>query len=116
MAELSLDGDELVLSLTTLEKAEAVHGDLRAPLSALQGLEVLDDAHGAADTGFKLGTRVPGVVEVATIRSQGRRVFAVVQRDTPRGVRVSLGASPYDEWIVGCSNPEAVIERLRAKS
>ncbi len=44
------------------EKAEAVHGDLRVPLSAIRGVEVLDDA--------------------------------------------------WDEWIVGCADPEAVAAGL----
>ena len=45
MAELQLEGDELVLHLSGMEKAEAVHGDLRVPLSTFRGVEVLGDAH-----------------------------------------------------------------------
>jgi len=45
VAELQLEGRELVLHLSGAEKAEAVHGDRRVPLSALRGVEVLDDAH-----------------------------------------------------------------------
>ena len=43
MAELQLEGGELVLHLSGVEKAEAVHGDLRVPLSAIRGVEVLDE-------------------------------------------------------------------------
>ena len=55
MAELRLEGGELVLRLSGAEKAEAVHGDLRVPLSALRGVEVLDDARGW--TGIGSGSR-----------------------------------------------------------
>jgi hypothetical protein len=57
VAELQLEGAELVLHLSGAEKAEAVHGDLRVPLSALRGVEVVDDAHGWTGTGvgFKVG-------------------------------------------------------------
>jgi hypothetical protein len=41
MAELLVDGDDLVLRLTRLEKLEAVHGDLRAPLASVRSIEVL---------------------------------------------------------------------------
>ena len=34
MAELQVEGGELVLHLSRPEKAEAVHGDLRVPVSS----------------------------------------------------------------------------------
>jgi hypothetical protein len=112
MAELRVEGSDLVLHLSAAEKAEAVHGDLRAPLSAITGIEVLDDAHQPADHGFKVGMRVPGVAEVATIHSEGRKIFAAVHHDTPRGIRITFECAPYDEWIVGCPDPETVASAL----
>jgi hypothetical protein len=114
VAELQLDGSELVLHLSGAEKAEAVHGDLRVPLSALRGVEVLDDAHAwtGIGVGFKVGMRVPGVATVASVRGHGEKVFIAVHGDTPRGVRVRLEGAPWDEWIVGCADPEAVAATL----
>ncbi len=113
MAELVVEGDDLVLRLSRTEKLEAVHGDLRVPRSAVTAVEVLDDAHQAADIiGLKVGTRIPGVVEVATVHGRDRTVFAAVHRATPRGVRVVLSGADHDEWIVGCADPEAVAARL----
>jgi hypothetical protein len=112
MAELRVQDGELVLHLSGLEKAQAVHGEPRAPLSAVRGVEVLEDAHAPADQGIRIGTRLPGVVEVGTIRAGGRKIFAAVHHDTPRGVRVVFEGTPYDEWIVGCADPEAVIAGL----
>lgn len=113
MAELEVEGTDLVLHLTTAEKLEALHSDLKVPLTAVRGVEVLDDAHGPADSfGFKTGTRIPGVVEVATVRTSGQKIFAAVHRDTPRGVRVVLEGSDYDEWIVGSPDPEALVAGL----
>jgi hypothetical protein len=108
MAELRVEGDELVLQLTGLEKVEGVHGGLRVPLLALRGVDVVDDAHGAVGFGFKVGTRIPGVVAVGTVRGVKRKVFAAVHHDTPRGVRVRLEGASYDEWIVGSADPEVV--------
>jgi hypothetical protein len=114
MAELRVEGSELVLHLSGAEKAESVHGDLRAPLSAVRGTEVLGDAHRAAGirAGVKIGTRIPGVVEVGIVQGVTRRLFAAVHHDTPRGLRILLEGTPYDEWIVGCADPEAVVARL----
>ena len=114
MAELRVEGEELVLHLSGAEKLEGVHRDLRAPLTAVRGLEVIDDAHRAAGirAGMKIGTRIPGIVEVGTVQGLTRRLFAAVHHDTPRGLRVQLDATSFDEWIVGCTDPEAVAARL----
>ncbi len=114
MAGLQVAGGELVLHMSTAEKAEAVHGDLRVPLSAIRDVEVLEDARSwtGIDAGFKVGMRVPGSATVATVRGHGEKVFVAVHRDTPRGVRVRLAGAPWDEWIVGCADPEAVAAGL----
>jgi hypothetical protein len=114
MADLRIDGNQLVLHLSAVEKLEGVHGDLRAPLSAVRGVEVLDDAHGpvGVHAGIKIGTRIPGVVEVGVVQGRDRRLFAAVHRDTPRGLRVRFEGTDFDEWIVGCADPVAVAAGL----
>jgi hypothetical protein len=114
MAELKIDGDELVLHLSAAEKLEGVHGDLHAPRSAVRGVEILDNAHRAAGlrAGVKIGTRIPGVIEVGIVEGLTHRRFVVVHHDTPRGLRIELDGLPFDEWIVGCADPEAVIAQL----
>jgi hypothetical protein len=114
MAELRIDGNELLLHLTAAEKIEGVHGDLRAPLSAVRGIEVLDDAHEpvGVHAGVKIGTRIPGVIEVGIVQGADRRLFAAVHRGTPRGLRVRFEGTDYDEWIVGCADPETVAATL----
>lgn len=112
MAELQVEDGELHLRLSLGEKAAGVHGDLRAPLSSVRSVEVLDDAHGPVDHGFKIGERVPGMVEVGTVLSSGEKIFAAVHHNTPRGVRVVLDGSSYAEWVVGCADPESVVAQL----
>jgi hypothetical protein len=84
------------------------------PLSQVRGVEVLDDAHAPVGigSGLKIGTRIPGVVEVGTVLGRTERLFAAVHHDTPRGLRFRLAGSSYDEWIVGCADPEAVAASL----
>jgi hypothetical protein len=114
MAELQVQDDQLVLHLTPAEKVEGVHGDLHAPLASVSAIELLDDAHAEADRiGFKVGTRIGGVIEVAAVHGLKRNFFAAVHHDTPRGVRISFSEGAFDEWIVGCDDPEAVAARLR---
>jgi hypothetical protein len=117
MAELEVRDGNLVLKLSTIEKAEAVHGDLHVPLAAVRGVEVLDDAAEMTRirTGFKVGMRVPGSASVATVRGGGRKMFIAVHADTPRAVRVLLDGDSFDEWIVGAADPESVIADLNLK-
>jgi hypothetical protein len=114
VALLQIAGGQLELHLTAAEKVESVQSDLRVPLADVRSVEVIDDAHHQAGirAGLKVGTRIPGVIEVATIHGLTKTIFAAVHHDTPRGVRVSLEGSPWDAWIVGCTHPEEVAATL----
>ncbi len=117
MAELSRDGDELVLTLSALEKAESLHGDIRVPASSVRNVEVVDDVIRQVH-GLKFpGTRWPGKFAIGRIigpletKTFGR-TFAVVHHDTPRGLRVRLDGAAFDELLIGCEDPEAVKNRI----
>jgi hypothetical protein len=113
VAELDREGQELVVRLSTAEKAESVHGDIRVPISSVRGVEVVDDAVHAVNAFRKsMGTAWPGRFVIGTFRSQGNKIFAVVHHSTPRGVRVRLEGDNFDELLVGCADPEAVAGRL----
>ena len=118
MAELAVADGELVLRLSVVEKAEAVHGDLHVPLASVRAVEVIDDAHEMTriKTGFKVGMRIPGSASVAVVRRSGHKMFVAVHHDTPRAVRVLLEGDSYDEWIVGATDPESVVANLNLKS
>jgi hypothetical protein len=114
MAELERKEDHLILHLSPIEKAEAVHGDLHVPVSKVRSVEVIHDAQEwtRVKTGFKVGMRVPGVATVAVVRSPDHKAFIAVHHDTPRAVHVTLEGDPYDEWVVGVQDPESVIAGL----
>ena len=112
MAELSRDGDELVLTLSALEQAESIHGDIRVPASSVRAVEILEDVIHAVH-GLRLpGTAWPGKVAVGTFYTQGTKTFAVVHHDTPRGLRVRLDGTLFDEFVIGCEDPEALQRRI----
>jgi len=112
MAELSREGDELVLSLSTAEKAESLHGDIRVPASSIEDVEIVDDIIHAVH-GMRLpGSRIPGRFAIGTFVHDGEKTFAVVHHDTPRGVRVHLAEGPFAELVVGCADPEATAEAI----
>ena len=114
MAELLIDGDELVVSLTGLERAESLHGDIRISTSAVTSVEVVDDAIHTVH-GFRApGTGIPGRVAVGTYRSRGSKLFAVVHHDATRGVHVRLTGADFSELVIGTDAAEEVVARVRA--
>ena len=108
MSVLRVDGDEVVLELSALEKVEGVHGDLRAPAQAVASVEVLDDVLVAVHGLRAPGTGIPGMTAVGTFRGGDGRTFAVVHHGEHRGVVVHLDGQSYDQWVVGCDDPEGV--------
>ena len=112
MAELVVDGNELVVRLRAVERMEAVHGEVRVPVGSVRTVEVLDDAMRAVH-GFRVGTGIPGSAAIGTFISRQAKIFAVVHHNTPRGVRVDLDGAQFDQLIVGCDDPEAVVAALR---
>ncbi len=121
MAELSRDGDELVLTLSTVEKAESIHGDVRVPWSSMRDVEVVEDVihevHGLKFPGtrwpgrFAIG-RIIGPIETKTFGT----TFAVIHHDTPRGLRVRLDGAAFDQLLVGCEDPEATKNQIGGAS
>jgi hypothetical protein len=116
VAQLSRDGEELVLTLSMAEKAESLHGDIRVPLSSVREVEVVDDIIHAVH-GIRLpGTGIPGRVAIGTFVHDGEKSFAVVHHDTPRGVRVRLADGTFAELLIGSADPEATAASISRQS
>ncbi len=112
MAELIRDGESLILKLSTAEKLEGVHGDIRVPMSAVSSVTVLDDVIHAV-RGIKMpGARIPGVFAMGTFRSGSGTTFAIVHHQNKRGIKVNLADARFTALIIGVDDPEDVIARL----
>jgi hypothetical protein len=83
MAELATDGDELVLRMHALEKAEGFHGDIRVPLAAVTAVRVVEDAWPELRGIRAPGTGVPQVIAVGTRRGGFGKDFAAVHGTGP---------------------------------
>ena len=66
----------------------------------------------ASTPGSRSAPASPASSRSASCRARPSRLFAAVHRNTPRGLRVRLEGTGYDEWIVGCADPEAVAAGL----
>jgi len=114
MAALTREGDDLVLTLSGVEKAESVHGDLRVPFSAVRSVEVVEDAVHAVPGLKVIGSGWPGRFAIGTYSGgdEHEKTFAVVHHDHPRGVSVRLEGARFDKLVISCEDPEEVARQL----
>jgi hypothetical protein len=112
MAELLRDQDDLVLKLSTTEKFEGIHGDLRVPMSAVDQVIVLDDVIHAVRGLKVIGSSLPGFFKMGTFASGSETTFAIVHHQHKRGLRVHLRSGPFTTWIIGLDHPETVLASL----
>lgn len=113
MAALTIEGDELVVELSGLEKVGAFHGDVRVPRTAVRNVRAVDDAIGAV-RGFRApGTGFPRVIALGTWRRKGSKDFVAAYRRRP-GVVVELEGAAYGRLIVSTDDADTVAQRLTA--
>jgi len=118
VADLSVEGDELVLHMGALEKAEAVHGDIRVPLSAVAAVRVVDDPWAELRGIRAPGTGLPGVIAVGTRRGDFGKDFAAVHGKGP-AVVVELEGAGYQRLIATADDAAAraaAITQARGKT
>jgi hypothetical protein len=99
MADLHVDGDELVLHLSALEKAEGAHGDIRLPLAKVTVVRAADDPWTELRGIRAPGTGWPNVIAVGTRRGNFGKDFAAVHGKGP-AVVVELEGAEYGRLVV----------------
>lgn len=111
MANLVIDDDTVTVALSTVEKVEAIHGNVTVPRSAITGVrEVLDgmrEVHGLRVP----GTGVPGVILAGTFRQPGRTTFAICHGRRP-AIVLDLTDEQFDRIVLTVDNPAAAIGTL----
>jgi hypothetical protein len=113
MAECVINGDQLVVRLSTTERLESIHPDVSVPRSSIRSVQVVDNALDYVH-GMRVGAGVPGMTAVGTFTSENARIFAVIHHGQHRGIRVLLEGTDYDEILVGCADPETVASHISA--
>jgi hypothetical protein len=113
MARLIVDGPDLVVGLSWLEKLGAAHGNVRVPLSAVRSA-VAEPQPWDAVRGSKLaGTGIPGVAVLGTRYFDGGRDFVAIRNGRP-AVRVELGDdASYAQLLVSVSDAESTVAAIR---
>ena len=114
MARLIVDGPDLVVGLSWLEKLGAFRGNVRVPLSAVRGA-VADPEPWSALRGIRSpGTGIPGVIALGPRHYPGGRDFAALHGRGP-AVRVDLdGQATYARLVVSVPDTENAVAAIHA--
>lgn len=110
MADLAIQGDELIVTLTPLERLAALHGDLHVPLAAVREVRLEPDPW-CALRGIRMpGTGFPGVIAYGVRRGTGARPDFAAVLGRGSAVRVEL-AEPcrYARLLVTVHDPQGTV-------
>jgi hypothetical protein len=118
VATISKRDDQLVVKLWDIEKVEALHGGFELPIQSVTKVEAVEnpisEVHGLRLSRSKLiGTYLPGETAVGVFLDDGLKQkpnFIAIHHNQKRGVRVTLKDAKYSELLIGCEDPEAIIE------
>ena len=117
MAELLVQGTDLVLHLPPTQKLLGFHGDLKLPLSAIRTVRPVEKPWLTLRGRRMAGTAMRGVAAVGTwIHGERRYDFCVIRRTQP-AVMVEMASGRFDRLIVGIpegSDPVAEADRIAA--
>jgi hypothetical protein len=99
MAELSVDGDQLVVRLTFGEKVWGLHGNMRLPLSAVTRVSVVDSVWIELRGWRMAGVALPGRVALGTRKHGTGYDFTAIHRQLPV-IQVDFNGLPRYERLV----------------
>jgi hypothetical protein len=112
VATLTVQDESLVVTMSALEKAEAIHGEIRVPLSSVRDVRAVDDPWPELRGIRAPGTGLPHVIAVGTRRGEFGKDFAVVHGNGP-AVVVDLVDAEYARLVVSSDDAASVAARLR---
>lgn len=112
VATVIVEGPDLVVKMSEVEKFEAVHSDVHVPLATVRAVRVVDDAWPELRGIRAPGTGIPGVIAVGTRRGSFGKDFAVVHgREV--AVVIDLEGASYARLIVTTPDAENVAAAIR---
>jgi hypothetical protein len=114
VATLVVDGSDLVVKMSELEKFEALHPDVRVPLSAIREIRAVDEAWPELRGIRAPGTGIPGVIAVGTRRGSFGKDFVVVHGKEP-AVVVELADATYSRIVVTTPDADRVATEIRGQ-
>jgi len=115
MAVISIDGGDLVVRLSALERLAALHGDERFALSSVTDVAVETNIWSALRGLRAPGTGIPYVIAYGTRRHRAGKDLALVRGGRGPGLRVDFAdGAPFARLVATVADPQALATAIRA--
>jgi hypothetical protein len=115
MATVDVQGENVIVRLSPIEKLGALHGDVTVPRPSVRAVEVTTQPFVELRGIRAPGTGLPGVIALGTWRrGRGKKDFVAVYRGRPAVVLDLDDRGPYDRLIISVDDPGEVRRRLAA--
>jgi len=114
VAALVVEGLDLVVKMSELEKFEAVHPDVHVLLSTVRAVRVVEDAWPELRGIRAPGTGIPGVIAVGTRRGSFGKDFAVVH-GRERAIVVELDGAAYSRIILTAQDADSIEAEIQRR-
>jgi hypothetical protein len=113
MAQVHVDGDNLIVEIEGLDKLWALKSRLEIPLSNVRGATI-DPGAIREPKGIRApGAYLPGVITAGTFHIDGERVFWDVH-DPARAVVIELADERYARLIIQVADPRATVALIES--
>ena len=108
MAQVSIDGTDLIIEIEGMDKLWAMQSRLTIPLANVRGATA-DPGIGKEPRGVRIpGTWIPGVLTAGTFQRDGVRVFWDVH-DPADAVVIELRDERFARLIIQVADPRATV-------
>lgn len=107
MATLKLEGDDVVVELTALEKVGALLGGVRVPRARVTSARMTDDPYREL-RGVRVGTGLPYVIVLGRMIFSGGQDFVAIYRTRPTVVIDLAPGSAFARLLVSSPDPSVV--------
>lgn len=114
MASIRINHDAIQVCLSRLEHLGGFHGDITVPLSAVEGVRVVDHPFRALHGYRALGTGFPGLISLGTRRHRNGRDFVAFYKGQ-KAIQLDLTDMEFDRLLIGLFDPDALLSQLERR-
>jgi hypothetical protein len=109
MAQVSIDGSNLIIDVQGLDKIWSLKSQLVIPLAHVRGATADPSITGERKGWRGPGTELPGVIVAGTFHQEGKKVFWDVHKKE-KAVVIELEDETYQRLVIEVDDPRATVE------
>jgi len=113
MATVTIDGGQVTIRMSRLDRILALKGELTISLEHVIGVTLRPKEARSWFHGFKIGTSIPGVLTAGTFYTDDGKVFYDMH-NPEQTIAIELRGESFKRVIVQVDDPEETAELINA--